>query len=351
MPVLPRFRVLRVLNLQDCNLSRGYSLGYLGDLFHLRYLGLYATHIAQLPEKIGNLKFLQTLDVRGNNMFSLPSTVVQLTNLMCLYIDEFTRVPNGIGSLTNLEVLSTLDITVSIDIIEELGQLMKLRVLHILLFIGWSGKLVECLSKLQNIEYLYIKIFGDNQWDFGGLDAWVAPRHLCRLDIEWPCWFSTLPARMNQSYLLDLVYLSIAVRDFGQVNLETLGRLPALRLLKLSVNPKNIGTLGGFIIGAGLFPCLVLFQFGGSIGPIMFQQGAMPRLEILNFEFCVQAARQITCNGDGPELGLGNLPSLQDVKIYLRSRGASKEEVRELEAALRHAVEIHPNLPKHQICG
>ena len=270
---------------------------------------------------------------------------------MCLYIDEFTRVPNGIGSLTNLEVLSTLDITVSIDIIEELGQLMKLRVLHILLFIGWSGKLVECLSKLQNIEYLYIKIFGDNQWDFGGLDAWVAPRHLCRLDIEWPCWFSTLPARMNQSYLLDLVYLSIAVRDLGQVNLETLGRLPALRLLKLSVDPKNLGTLGGFIIGAGLFPCLVLFQFGGSIGPIVFQQGAMPRLEILNFEFCVQAARQITCNGDGPELGLGNLSSLQDVKIYLRSRGASKEEVKELEAALRHAVEIHPNLPKHQICG
>jgi hypothetical protein len=83
----------------------------------------------------------------------------------------------------------------------------------------------------------------------------------------------------------------------------------------------------------------------------VFQQGAIPRLEIRNFEFCVQAARQITCNGDGPELGLGNLSSLQDVKIYLRSRGARKEEVSELEAALRHAVEIHPNLPKHQICG
>ncbi|CAD6253108.1 unnamed protein product [Miscanthus lutarioriparius] len=168
---------------------------------------------------------------------------------MCLYIDEFTRVPNGIGSLTNLEVLSTLDITVSIDIIEELGQLMELRVLHILLFIGWSGKLVECLHKLQNIQYLYIKIFGDHQWDFGGLDAWVAPRHLYRLDIEWPCWFSTLPTWMNESYLLDLVYLSIAVRDLGQVNLETLGRLRALHLLQLSVDPKNLGTLGGFIIG------------------------------------------------------------------------------------------------------
>jgi hypothetical protein len=117
----------------------------------LRYLGLCATHIAQLPEEIGNLEFLQTVDVRGNNMFSLPSTVVQLTNLMCLYIDEFTRVPNGIGSLTNLEVLSTLDITVCIDIIEELGLLMELRVLHILLFIGWSGKLVKCQHKLQNI--------------------------------------------------------------------------------------------------------------------------------------------------------------------------------------------------------
>ncbi|KAG2563343.1 hypothetical protein PVAP13_8KG315004 [Panicum virgatum] len=251
MPVLTKFNLLRVLNLQDCDISRGYSLEYLENLFYLRYLGLCGTHISQLPEEIGNLEFLQTLDVRGNNMFSLPSTIVQLTNLMCLYIDEFTRVPNGIGSLTNLEVLSTLDITVSMDIIEELGQLMELRVLHILLFIGWSGKLVECLCKLQNIEYLYIKIFGDHQSDFCGLDAWVAPRHLYRLDIEWPCWFSTLPAWMNQSYLLDLVYLSIAVRDLGQINLETLGRLGSLRLLQLSVDPKNLGTLGGFIIGAG----------------------------------------------------------------------------------------------------
>jgi len=84
LPTLRSFRVIRVLDLQGCDLLQGYSLKYVDKLFHLRYLGLGDTRIAQLPEEIGNIRFLQTLDLMGTSIYSLPSTVVQLRHLMCL---------------------------------------------------------------------------------------------------------------------------------------------------------------------------------------------------------------------------------------------------------------------------
>jgi hypothetical protein len=131
MPVLRGFQVLRVMDLQDCDLSHGYLLNKcLRDLFHLRYLGLCNTRIVELCEEIGSLQFLQILDIRGNEISCLPSNVVQLKHLTCLDTDLSTRVPNGIGSLTSLETLSQLRVDDSnIDILEELSQLTELRVL------------------------------------------------------------------------------------------------------------------------------------------------------------------------------------------------------------------------------
>nr|CAB3490166.1 unnamed protein product [Digitaria exilis] len=71
----------------------------------------------------------------------------------------------------------------------------------------------------------------------------------------------------------------------------------------------------------------------------------MPRLERLEFEVHVWETREIASGCGGLEFGLGNLPSLQHVVVSLEAKGASKEEVTEVEAALEHATEIHPNHP------
>jgi hypothetical protein len=63
MPALQSFKVLRVLGLQYCDLSQDYSHKSLGCLFHLRYLSLKCTKIDQVPEAVGNLQFLEILDV------------------------------------------------------------------------------------------------------------------------------------------------------------------------------------------------------------------------------------------------------------------------------------------------
>lgn len=76
---------------------------------------------------------------------------------------------------------------------------------------------------------------------------------------------------------------------------------------------------------------------------MVFQRGAMPRLVDLWFDFQVQRTREIKGSFD---IGLGNLPSLQKVIVWLRSGGAGQQDVEEAEAAVRHAIEVHPNHPK-----
>ncbi|KAL6654689.1 hypothetical protein ACP70R_008154 [Stipagrostis hirtigluma subsp. patula] len=343
MPTLESFRVLRVLDLEGCDLSQGYSLKYLGNLLHLRYLELQRTKIDQLPEEIGNLRFLQTLDVEYNRIDSLPTTITQLNKLRRLRISEFVTVPNGIGALMSLEELSC----VSIDresrscIIEELSGLTELKVLNINFYIEIDGddsrnkSLVEWLNKLEKIRSLCLRFYRDG-WN---LDGWVyeGPLHLRSL-VLYGHVLSALPAWLNPSQVPCLSYLWICVREVQQEGLEILGSLPALRCLMLYLEVP-----GRFVVGAGSFSCLVrCYLWGGGGHVVLFQQGAMLKLTSLELKIHVRETREI--NG-GFDLGLGNLPSLQHVKVGFDPEGAGEEEVQEAKAAVRHAIEIHPNHP------
>ncbi|CAL4979437.1 unnamed protein product [Urochloa decumbens] len=286
IPAFQSFRVLRVLDLDSCDLSKGCNLKYLGYLFHMRYLRLHYTRIYQLPEEIGNLRSLQTLDVLGNKISNLPSSVVQLRDLKCLSIHKDTRVPNGIGSLTSLEQLSRLSINDSASIMEELGHLTELRVLHIYCPFKWNNSLQKSLSCKRS-----------------------------RVELQ-------------------------------QEDLEILGRLPTLRYLDLEVDHENIRIARRFTIGAALFTCLVECEFSGFRGIVVFQQGAMPRLTRLEFTYPVWELRKIAGTNTDFELGLGNLTSLEDVTVYFRCGGASEGEVEEAKSAVNHAVVTHPNRPE-----
>ncbi|CAO2144818.1 unnamed protein product [Urochloa humidicola] len=345
MPDLESFQVIRVLDQHGCDLSQSYNLKHLGNLIHLRYLGLRRTNITQLPKEIGNLSFLQTLDVARNKITSLPPTVVHLRNLMFLYTDWSTRLPSGIGNMTCLEYLLLRIDNSTMDAIEEMGQLLELRVLRIV-FSKWHNNLVEYLRKLQKIKNLYIEVINGRR-SIGGLDAWVAPQHLCRLDTVRSCWFSTLLAWMNRSVLSSLSFLWIAVRELQLKDLEILGRLPALHSLELEVDHVSLGIHERFVVGAGSFPCLVHCKFWGFVEPVVFQQGAMPKLRELYLDLLFMWEARETTIGDG-SLGMGirNLPLLQDVFIEFRSEVVSTEEVERVKATLRRAAEIHPNHPR-----
>jgi len=114
------------------------------------------------------------VDYTGN----LPSRIGQLKDLICIRVNGKPDVPKGIGNLTSLEELSSIDID-SIEILQEMGNLMEHRVLDI----GYTDVLVhrsfaEWLCKLRKLERLRITEaeFEDDELI---LDDWdVAPKHI-----------------------------------------------------------------------------------------------------------------------------------------------------------------------------
>ncbi|KAF7092758.1 hypothetical protein CFC21_095215 [Triticum aestivum] len=75
-----KMRFLRVLDLEDTLRFKNHHLDEIGQLHHLRYLSI-RENIWYLPNSIGNLSHLQTLDIKGTRIFELPATVTKLRKL------------------------------------------------------------------------------------------------------------------------------------------------------------------------------------------------------------------------------------------------------------------------------
>uniref|UniRef100_A0ACD5WMF5 Uncharacterized protein n=1 Tax=Avena sativa TaxID=4498 RepID=A0ACD5WMF5_AVESA len=343
------FQVMRVLDLEGCDIS---DIGYVADLLHLRYLGLKRTKVVDLPEEIGKLQFLQTLDIRGTCIVFVPASVVFLRRLMCLYVDEETELPPGIGSLTSLEVLDEVNVRtlgsihLNSHVVKELRHLTKLRVLQLRLAEldeSISEVFVESLINLHKLESLSIS--------FGHVDlmreGWVPPLQLRRLVIQHSFGkLLTLPTWINASSLPVLSYLSIMVYEVGPEDIQILGMLPALRYLELCADSRGVVPAEMHAVTTGAYPCAIECRFYGNTGahPSIFARGAAPRLKHLEFDF---PAKWIS-RGD-INLDTWHLPSLEEVEATVFTRGATDAEVKEATAALRAAADEHPNRPNLRI--
>nr|UBY07281.1 NBS-LRR disease resistance protein [Dasypyrum villosum] len=77
-----KMRLLRVLDLEGKWDLVDHHLEHIGKLVHLRYLSLREhADIFHLPNSLGNLRQLQTLDISGTSIIKLPRTIIKLAKM------------------------------------------------------------------------------------------------------------------------------------------------------------------------------------------------------------------------------------------------------------------------------
>ncbi|KAF6987323.1 hypothetical protein CFC21_004978 [Triticum aestivum] len=358
MPALSRFEVLRVLELSGCNLGESSSLQLnlkgVGHLIHLRYLGLAGTGIRELSPEIGNLLFLEVLDLERNyELDELPSTLFKLRRLIYLnvYLNKVVPTPGVLQNLTSIEVLRGILVSVNI-IARELGNLAKMRELLIHFKDGsldlYEG-FVKSLGNLLHIESLYINCdSGETSFELMDLlgECWMPPVHLCKFVSWMPSQLSALRGwtKRDPSHLSNLSQLILlSVKEVQQQDVDIIGGLLSLRFLWIQTTHQTQRLL---VIGADGFRCMSEFRLDcGSGAQIMFEPGALPRAESVAFSLGVLVAKEDgNCRFD---LGLqGNLLSLRrEVRVHMYCGRARVWEAREAEAAVTHALHAHPNHP------
>lgn len=347
MPALSNFLFLRVLDLENRVVLEYSYLRHIGRLRQLRYLRLSSRRIAALPEQIGDLQNLQTLDLRWTRVKRLPRSVVLLRRLTCLLVNSL-ELPEGIGNMQALQELSEIEINrhTPVSSLLELGKLTNLRILGI----NWciidadhdarkvhADSLVTSLCKLGVLSLRSIQIQSYHTCSLDFLqDSWFPPpRRLQKFDMSIDYHFPRTPKWMVS--LEYLSYLDIYLTPVDEESFRTLGDLPSL--LFLWISSREARPREGVAVDSHGFRCLREFYFTcWEVGTgLAFEPGAMPALEKL----------RIPCNARGAcsshagvrDLGIGRLSSsLRHLQVEIVCRGARLQEVEAVEEAVRNAA-------------
>jgi Leucine-rich repeat (LRR) protein len=304
LPVVPsefaKCQVLRVLAIK-LRLGDNY-IKHVGHFCELKYLRIKGG-IHKLPEEIGKLQHLQTLDLAYTRIEKLPASIVQLQKLVHLLIPFGVPLPDEIGNLQALEVLSGIDLDrASVKSIYGLGELSKLRDVRI----WWSdsnednskeGHRTACISSLSklvkcSLQSLRLARGLSNPDVIASLMiscGFIPPlRRLVFYD-EFP----TIPSQFAS--LVNLTRLRVEVGGVG--GLEILASLPILQSLTLDTNS-----------------------------------------DVSNLRW------QLDVHG-GPVVGLHHLSALKSIALVFNCNGAVAAEVESSEDDARAAAVSHPNCP------
>ncbi|KAM3223706.1 hypothetical protein ACQJBY_057209 [Aegilops geniculata] len=363
LPRLVRFEALRVLEFQDCKNLHEYDMNGLDKLFQLKYLSFRGTDMSKLPSGIVRLYGLETLDLRNTHIEELPTGIIQLVKLQhllitrCFFRDPYgeAKIPNGIGNMRNLHVISGFNIMKSsLCAVKELGNLACLKEVHLQLdgrgsqeYKRHEEMLLFSLCKLGTCKLQSLRIFCPDSAPTQFLDSWSPLPY--NLQIFWVTTGYYLPKmpKWIVPALTNLAYLNINLIEATKEDLWLLGEMPAL--LRLSITFRTVQKERLTVQGAA-FPCLKEFNLirtfrCASAIYLTFEEGALPKLEKLELPLFVSVAEAY-----GFYLGLGHLPCLRDAQVTLCNDVATSSEIKSAAAgSIRNEANGHPNHPRLSI--
>ncbi|CDP16902.1 unnamed protein product [Coffea canephora] len=272
-----RFKLLRVLDLQNMNIS--YLPEEIGELSLLMYLCLRYTRIERLPLSLGCLQNLQTLDIfTFASAVEVPNVLWKLRNLRHLYVCEtIKRVPLKFDTLKNLQTLC--DVYLDNLIGNKIMVMTSMRKLGV--WIERSSRIDELFSsiaKLENLVHLVLIRYGEE--GFPSLLGLSHLNYVKRLRVSGR--LTELPSPHN--FPPRLSHLSLRATRLAEDPMPTLEKLEHLSILKL----KNAYAGKELSISENQFPNLTVLQLEQlpNLVEIKIGRGAMPQLRCLRISNC-----------------------------------------------------------------
>ncbi|KAM3206013.1 hypothetical protein ACQJBY_061602 [Aegilops geniculata] len=301
-----------------------------GKLQHLKALEVRGARITRLPSEIGNLHHLETLDLSANRgLTQLPHEMGKLQNLKRLLLN-FTgvvKIPREIGVLKKLEILTLNDTIGALP--WEASQLSKLEGVPECVREAWKkSELMSCELAGEILSIRLVRWVGDR----GALI--VGTKHM-----QIPRWI--------KDHFNDLGSLDIRTCKLEEQDLKILREMPSLQrlTLRLEVVPRKPIAISG----EG-FPRLWRLTIDCRVPPVItFQEGAMPSLEWLEFQFQFYGGPPPAANKGDPQLGIKHLRRLLwvEFKCNLEWYGGAAESRSPCMSAMidvvRKEAQEHPN--------
>jgi Leucine-rich repeat (LRR) protein len=364
-----------VLDLEDTSELEDHHLDKICQLRHLKYLSVRGCRdISCLPNSLGNLRHLQTLDVRGTLIRELPTTITNLQKLQHLRADwlslrpqvldtglnrydifnlyrfwkvrpENAVLPKVIGELKALHTLGDVNVhptfcrngNATYATLKELGELSQLRKLIV------SGIRNEINKELWsaiagNNQLRSLSLSGHglvNPLDGGLCEGLLPPSSLESLTM----WGELVNAT---KWIHTLQNLSKLVLEFSRWKqddaIQALGFLPNLAVLRLRSQAFTGFTLH---YKSSSFPSLMVLELHGldNLHSLLFEEDAMPKLELLHLGYCQHLGLYLYTG-----VALSGLPALKSLKEVRLSRFFKRRSSRSgvKEAVERQAAE-HKN--------
>ncbi|KAI3926487.1 hypothetical protein MKW92_016560 [Papaver armeniacum] len=307
-----KFKLLRVLDLQEVQGHKTNITKVVSKLIHLRYLNLGDLYGISVSSSIGSLRSLQTLKLYRYKG-ALPETTSKLVQLRHLFLYGLVDKKFRIENLINLQTIDCIDAEEWIrkGCLEKISNLRKLD--------------VRDTSRLQTdiiLEEIVAKSSLSSSSSSSFVDQYQNPIRSLRISTRegFPnSIFESLSCCHNlhtldldgkldivnlKKYLPNLTKLNLGQSVFKEDPMGILQYLPKLRKLSLHVCVYG----GDMVCSSKGFPQLQYFEmYGISAKEWRVDRGGMPHLEELCIRFCYNLSML-------PE-GLRFITSLEILKI------------------------------------
>lgn len=303
-------KLLRVLDLRGVYDDTGSTTRQIGKLVHLRYLGLTNIRIGRISPGIGNLRYLQTLDLSGY-FGTVPKTIQKMEQLRHLHLYSGQK-HLQIGNLINLQTLKW----VTAGRWMTKGGLIRMTNLRKLGICGLLGsELEEILDSIVHrstdhnpLRSLYLHLDLPNPEFFPSMERlsqchnlhklslsgfckenyFKFPRNITKLTLAWTCFFQDPWADLQ--HLLNLKYLDMRSAYNGEELVCKAKGFPQLQHLHL----KKLPHLKQFRVHKGGMPNLKHLKISNCSKLVMLPRGlkfvtTIQKLEINNMPLDFQA--------------------------------------------------------------